>query len=137
MVAMAAANHRAIDRLRRHERLQRKLQEIRRDVEAQQQMTAPDADRIDEEGDIDDDLLRLVFTACHPVLSTEGRVALTLRYLGGLTTEEIARAFLVPVPTMAQRIVRAKRTLSEARVPFEIPEADELRSRLSGVLEVI
>src|SRR5438132_4506886 len=87
--------------------------------------------------DIGDDLLRLVFIACHPVLSTEGRVALTLRLLGGLTTEEIARAFLVPEPTIAQRIVRAKRTLAEARVPFEVPRGPELAARLSSVLEVV
>src|SRR2546421_11704365 len=92
---------------------------------------------IAEDGDISDDLLRLVFISCHPVLSSEGRVALTLRLLGGLTTEEIARAFLVPEPTVAQRIVRAKRTLAAARVPFEVPRADELAARLSSVLEVI
>src|SRR5689334_2929385 len=87
--------------------------------------------------DIGDDLLRLIFTACHPVLSTEARAALTLRLLGGLTTDEIARAFLVPEPTIAQRIVRAKRTLAEAHVPFEVPRGDELAARLSSVLEVV
>src|SRR5947208_9636006 len=133
---MATAKHRAIDLLRRRERLSRKQEELGREIEAQLEMAAPDlAAAIDD--DIGDDLLRLVFTACHPVLSTEARVALTLRLLGGLKTEEIARAFLVPEPTVAQRIVRAKRTLAEARVPFEVPSGDELAPRLSSVLEVI
>ncbi len=132
---MGTAKHRAIDLFRRRERLQRKYEELAHELETQQEMGVPDLDAIDD--DIGDDLLRLVFTACHPVLSTEARVALTLRLLGGLTTEEIARAFLVPVPTVAQRIVRAKRTLAEARVPFEVPHGAELAARLSSVLEVI
>jgi RNA polymerase sigma factor (sigma-70 family) len=132
---MATAKHRAIDLLRRRTLLERKHEEIGRELEARE-MTMPDYDAALDD-DIGDDLLRLVFTACHPVLSTEARVALTLRLLGGLTTEEIARAFLVAEPTIAQRIVRAKRTLSEARVPFEVPRGAELAARLSSVLEVI
>ena len=133
---MATAKHRAIDLLRRSERFERKQEELAREIEAQTAMAQPDLDaEIDD--DIGDDLLRLVFTCCHPVLSTEARVALTLRLLGGLTTAEIARAFLVPEPTVAQRIVRAKRTLAEARVPFEVPQGAELATRLSSVLEVI
>jgi RNA polymerase sigma factor (sigma-70 family) len=133
---MATAKHRAIDFFRRKKLLERKHEELGRELDAQQKMAVVDfGSAIDD--DIGDDLLRLVFTACHPVLSTEARVALTLRLLGGLTTEEIARAFLVPEPTVAQRIVRAKRTLSEARVPFEVPRGDELAARLSSVLEVI
>jgi RNA polymerase sigma-70 factor (ECF subfamily) len=133
---MATAKHRAIDLVRRSKLIERKHDEIRREIEARQEMTEPDLDAaIDEE--IGDDLLRLVFTACHPVLSTEARVALTLRLLGGLTTEEIARAFLVSEPTVAQRIVRAKRTLAEKRIPFEVPRGSELAERLSSVLEVI
>src|SRR5713101_1135113 len=133
---MATAKHRAIDFFRRKKLLERKHEELGRELDAQQKMAVVDfGSAIDD--DIGDDLLRLVFTACHPVLSTEARVALTLRLLGGLTTEEIARAFLVPEPTVAQRIVRAKRTLSEARVPFEVPRKDELAARLSSVLEVI
>jgi RNA polymerase sigma factor (sigma-70 family) len=131
---MATAKHRAIDLLRRNKRLERKHEEIGREREAQQE-AAPDLDTVLE--DISDDLLRLVFTACHPVLSTEARVALTLRLLGGLTTEEIARAFLVSEPTIAQRIVRAKRTLAEKQVPIEVPSGAELAARLSSVLEVI
>jgi RNA polymerase sigma-70 factor (ECF subfamily) len=132
---MAAAKHRAIDLLRRKKLLERKHAELGRELEARQ-MTAADFDTaIDDE--VGDDLLRLVFTACHPVLSSEARVALTLRLLGGLTTEEIARAFLVSEPTIAQRIVRAKRTLAEARVPFEVPRGAELAGRLSSVLAVI
>jgi RNA polymerase sigma factor (sigma-70 family) len=132
---MATAKHRAIDLMRRRARLDRKHQEIGREIEAEQ-MDAPDlAAALDDP--VGDDLLGLVFMTCHPVLSTEARVALTLRLLGGLTTEEIARAFLVPEPTIAQRIVRAKRTLREARVPFEIPAADDLGDRLSSVLEVV
>jgi len=131
---MATAKHRAIDLLRRRTLLERKHEELGRELEAQQ--AAPDfAAAIDD--DIGDDLLRLVFTSCHPVLSTEARVALTLRLLGGLTTEEIARAFLVPEATVAQRIVRAKRTLAEAHVPFEVPRGADRAARLSSVLEVI
>ncbi len=133
---MATAKNRAIDLLRRQERLERKHEELGRELEAQQETAAPDLDAAIDE-DIGDDLLRLVFTCCHPVLSTDARVALTLRLLGGLTTEEIAHAFLVPEATVAQRIVRAKRTLAEAHVPFEVPRADELEERLSSVLEVI
>src|SRR2546427_3231240 len=133
---MATAKHRAIDLLRRNTRLQRKHEELGRELEARQERTGPDLDAaIDDH--VGDDLLRLVFISCHPVLSTEARVALTLRLLGGLTTEEIARAFLVPEPTVAQRIVRAKRTLAEAHVPFEVPRGTELAARLSSVLEVI
>ncbi len=133
---MATAKHRAIDTLRRRTMLERKHEEIARELEAEQGLDAPDLDAaLDDE--IGDDLLRLVFTACHPVLSAEARVALTLRLLCGLTTEEIARAFLVPEPTLAQRIVRAKRTLAEERVPFEVPRGPELADRLSSVLEVI
>lgn len=133
---MATAEHRAIDLIRRSKRLERKYEELGRELEAQQEMAEPDLDAAIND-DIGDDLLRLVFISCHPVLSTEARVALTLRLLGGLTTEEIARAFLVPAPTIAQRIVRAKRTLAEARVPFEVPRGAELAARLSSVLEVI
>ena len=122
---MATAKHRAIDRLRRSKLLERKHEELGRELEPQRGRPTPDLDAALDD-DIGDDLLRLVFTACHPVLSTEARVALTLRLLGGLTTDEIARAFLVPEPTVAQRIVRAKRTLAEARVPFEVPRGDEL-----------
>jgi RNA polymerase sigma factor (sigma-70 family) len=132
---MGTAKHRAIDMLRRRKRLEQKHEQLGRELAAVE-LEAPDFDAaLDSE--IADDLLRLVFTACHPVLPTEARVALTLRLLGGLTTEEIARAFLVPVPTMAQRIVRAKRTLTEAHVPFEIPAGAELAARLSSVLEVV
>jgi RNA polymerase sigma factor (sigma-70 family) len=133
---MAAAKHRAIDQLRRSTLLQRKHEELGREAEVQQERTVTDFDAALDD-DIGDDLLRLVFTACHPVLSTEARVALTLRLLGGLTTDEIARAFLVPEPTVAQRIVRAKRTLTEKQVPFEVPRGAELAARLSSVLEVI
>jgi RNA polymerase sigma factor (sigma-70 family) len=132
---MAAAKHRAIDLLRRRKLLDRKHEELGRELE-RREMSMPDFDAALDE-DIGDDLLRLVFTSCHPVLSTEARVALTLRLLGGLTTEEIARAFLISEPTVAQRIVRAKRTLAEARVPFEVPRGAELAVRLSSVLEVI
>jgi len=133
---MATAKNRALDRLRRGKLVERKHQEIGRDLEARQGLAAAElVAAIDD--DIGDDLLRLMFTACHPVLSTEARVALTLRLLGGLTTEEIARAFLVPEPTIAQRIVRAKRTLAEARVPFEVPRGDERAARLASVLGVI
>ncbi len=133
---MATAKHRAIDHLRRSKLLERKHEELGREIEAQQEMAAPDLDAAID-ANIGDDLLRLVFISCHPVLSTEARVALTLRLLGGLTTEEIARAFLVPEPTVAQRIVRAKRTLAEKRAPFEVPRGAELAARLSSVLEVI
>ena len=132
---MAAAKHRAIDHFRRNTRLERKHEELGREFEAKE-MAVPDFDTaLDDE--VGDDLLRLVFISCHPVLSTEARVALTLRLLGGLTTEEIARAFLAPEPTIAQRIVRAKRTLAEKRVPFEVPRGAELAARLASVLEVI
>jgi RNA polymerase sigma-70 factor (ECF subfamily) len=133
---MVTAKHRAIDRLRRSKLLERKQEELGREIETRQRVTEPDLDAAIDD-DIGDDLLRLVFTTCHPVLSTEARVALTLRLLGGLTTKEIARAFLVPESTVAQRIVRAKRTLAEARVPFEVPSGDELAGRLSSVLEVV
>ena len=131
---MATAKHRAIDLLRRRTMLERKHGELGRDLEERQ--AAPDFEAALDDP-VGDDLLRLVFVACHPVLSTEARVALTLRLLGGLTTDEIARAFLVPEPTVAQRIVRAKRSLAEAGVPFEVPRGAELASRLSSVLEVI
>ena len=133
---MATAKHRAIDHFRRNKLLERKHEELGRELQTQQEMAVANFE-IAEDGDISDDLLRLVFISCHPVLSTEGRVALTLRLLGGLTTDEIARAFLVPEPTVAQRIVRAKRTLSEAKVPFEVPRGPDLVARLSSVLEVI
>ena len=133
---MATAKHRAIDLLRRGKRLERKHEELAREIEARQETAVPDLDAAIDD-DIGDDLLRLMFTACHPVLSTEGRVALTLRLLGGLTTGEIARAFLVPERTIAQRIVRAKRTLADARAPFEVPREADRAARLSSVLEVI
>jgi predicted RNA polymerase sigma factor len=133
---MATAKHRALDRLRRGKMLERKHNELGYEIEAQQEETA-DAVETAMDDEIGDDLLRLIFTACHPVLSTEARVALTLRLLGGLTTQEIARAFLVPEATVAQRIVRAKRTLTEARVPFEVPQVDERAERLASVLGVI
>ncbi len=133
---MATAKNRAIDRLRRYQLLERKHEELGREFEARQEMTVTDFDAAIDD-DVGDDLLRLVFISCHPVLSKEARVALTLRLLGGLTTEEIARAFLVPEATVAQRIVRAKRTLAEAQVPFEVPRGTELGARLSSVLEVI
>jgi RNA polymerase sigma factor (sigma-70 family) len=132
---MAAAKHRAIDHFRRNTLLERKHEELGREL-ATREMAVPDFTAALDD-DVGDDLLRLVFVSCHPVLSTEARVALTLRLLGGLTTEEIARAFLVPEPTIAQRIVRAKRTLAEKRVPFEVPRGPELAARLSSVLEVI
>ncbi|MFC5799557.1 RNA polymerase sigma factor [Streptomyces formicae] len=135
---MATAKHRAIDLVRRRETYARKLAEMGRDLETAAAAYEPDpADLVSGPDDIDDDLLRLVFTACHPVLSAEARIALTLRMLGGLTTEEIARAFLVPEPTVAQRIVRAKRTLAKAGVPFEVPNGAERAARLSSVLDVI
>jgi RNA polymerase sigma-70 factor (ECF subfamily) len=137
---MAAAKHRAIDYFRRNTRLERKHEELGRELDARQMSTAKvQMNDIEAalDDDVGDDLLRLVFISCHPVLSTEARVALTLRLLGGLTTDEIARAFLVPEPTVAQRIVRAKRTLSEARVPFEVPRGTDLAARLSSVLAVV
>ncbi|MEV4801545.1 RNA polymerase sigma factor [Nonomuraea sp. NPDC049421] len=126
---MTVSKRRAIDLVRRNERLQRNLAELGRRIDLTEEAPEPD--------EIEDDLLRLVFTACHPVLSMEARVALTLRVLGGLTTDEIARAFLVPEPTAAQRIVRAKRTLAEKKIPFEVPLGAELAARLSSVLEVV
>ena len=132
---MATAKHRAIDLLRRRSTYERKLEELGRELSVQQ-AAEPDLDAALDDH-IGDDLLRLIFTACHPVLTTEARVALTLRLLGGLTTDEIARAFLVSEPTVAQRIVRAKRTLASKRVPFEMPAPEELAGRLSSVLEVI
>ena len=133
---MATAKHRAIDLFRRNQRLERKHTELGYELLSRQAQDwqASEAALDDPVGD---DLLRLIFMTCHPVLSTEARVALTLRLLGGLTTEEIARAFLVPVPTVAQRIVRARRTLTEAHVPFEVPQQAELAARLASVLEVI
>src|SRR5216110_940282 len=133
---MATAKHRAIDLFRRNKLLERKHEELGRELKTRQDMAMANFD-IPEDHEIGDDLLRLVFVSCYPVLSTEARVALTLRLLGGLTTEEIARAFLVPEPTVAQRIVRAKRTLAEKRAPFEVPRGAELAARLSSVLEVI
>ncbi|MFM0615954.1 RNA polymerase sigma factor [Paraburkholderia nemoris] len=137
---MATAKNRALDRLRQEALHARKREELGHDLDAMEAHLVPDfVDTLDaaRADDIGDDLLRLVFTACHPVLSTDARVALTLRLLGGLTTDEIARAFLVPEPTIAQRIVRAKRTLSAAKVPFEVPQADARAPRLASVLQVI
>src|SRR6202041_615308 len=133
---MAAAKNRAIDLWRRNKRLELKHAELGRELQAQQEMAVPNFEAALDD-DIGDDLLRLVFISCHPVLATEARVALTLRLLGGLTTDEIARAFLTREPTIAQRIVRAKRTLADEHVPFEVPRGSELASRLSSVLEVI
>jgi RNA polymerase sigma-70 factor (ECF subfamily) len=133
---MATAKHRAIDRLRREKLHERKHDLIGVELRAQLERAVPDPDAMIDDH-LGDDLLRLVFTACHPVLSTEGRVALTLRLLGGLTTHEIARAFLVPEPTIAQRIVRAKKTLAEREVPFEVPRGADFTARLSSVLQVI
>src|SRR5215831_6007901 len=133
---MSAAKHRAIDHLRRNKLLERKHEELGRELEPLQHTAAAELEAgLDD--DLGDDLLRLVFTACHPVLSREARIALTLRLLGGLTTDEIARSFLVPESTVAQRIVRAKRTLAEKRVPFQVPRAEELSERLASVLEVL
>ena len=131
---MAIAKNRAIDRFRRNKLLERKHEELGRDLKSQE-MAVPDFEIAGD--DIDDDLLRLIFISCHPVLTTEARLALTLRLLGGLTTPEIARAFLTPEPTVAQRIVRAKRTLTDARVPFEVPHGSDRAARLASVLEVI
>src|SRR5881296_1089651 len=133
---MATAKHRAIDALRRDKRLERKHEELGHELQTRQERTVSDLDAALDDP-VGDDLLRLVFISCHPVLSTEARTALTLRLLGGLTTAEIARAFLVPEQTVAQRIVRAKRTLAEAHVPFEVPRGAELAARLSSVLGVI
>lgn len=133
---MTTARHRAIDLVRRKALHERKESEIAYEIEAEHERSTPDPDAALDDP-VGDDLLRLVFIACHPLLSTEARAALTLRLLGGLTTEEIARAFLVAEPTVAQRIVRAKRTLSESGVPFDVPRGDELSSRLASVLEVV
>jgi RNA polymerase sigma factor (sigma-70 family) len=137
---MTTAKHRALDHLRRRKMQDGKHEEIGHDLEARDALVVPDfVDALDEarQDEIGDDLLRLIFTACHPVLSADARVALTLKLLGGLTTHEIARAYLVPEPTIAQRIVRAKRTLAEAQVPYEVPRGEELSRRLASVLEVI
>ena len=136
---MAASKHRAIDTLRRNKLVRRKHQELGGEIEAQGGEVSDEREALDAalDDEIGDDLLSLMFIACHPVLAMEARVALTLRMLGGLTTAEIARAFLVPEPTIAQRIVRAKRTLAEARVPFEVPRGEELAERLAAVLEVV
>lgn len=134
---MATAKHRAIDQIRRKKRLEQKQELLGRELEVQQEIGVPDLDDEIDNSHIGDDLLRLVFVACHPVLSTDARVALTLRLIGGLTTDEIASAFLVPESTIAQRIVRAKRTLADAQVRFEVPRGDELTARLGSVLEVI
>jgi RNA polymerase sigma factor (sigma-70 family) len=137
---MTTAKRKALDHLRRGRMQGEKLAEVGSDLEAQEALVVPDfVDALDaaRQDDIGDDLLRLIFTACHPVLSTEARVALTLRLLGGLTTHEIARAYLVPEPTIAQRIVRAKRTLSDAKLPYEVPHGEELQERLASVLEVV
>src|SRR5215216_4574248 len=133
---MATAKHRAIDALRKGSLHDRKHDEIGYELEAQQERAVPDLDAAIDDN-VGDDLLRLVFISCHPILSREARVALTLRLLGGLTTDEIARAFLVPEATIAQRIVRAKRTLAQKRAPFEMPDAAALGDRLSSVLEAI
>jgi RNA polymerase sigma factor (sigma-70 family) len=133
---MAAAKRRAFDHLRRGKMLDRKHEQVARELDDRAGSEVEELEAALDDP-IGDDLLRLVFTACHPILSTEARVALTLRMLGGLTTEEIARAFLIPVPTVQQRIVRAKKTLADAKVPFEVPRASELAPRLASVLEVI
>jgi RNA polymerase sigma factor (sigma-70 family) len=134
---MATAKHRAIDRLRHMKMSERKHEELGSELQIRQELSEADFDAVlDDEEDLDDDLLRLIFTACHPVLSTEARIALSLRVLGGLTTPEIARAFLVPETTVAQRIVRAKRTLAEAHIPFEVPRGAERAARVWSVLEV-
>ncbi len=133
---MTVAKRRAIDTFRRNRELEKRYAQIGRVLEAEGDGVAPDFEQAFSE-DIDDDLLRLIFTACHPVLSVQARVALTLRLLGGLTTAEIARAYLVPEPTIAQRIVRAKKTLAQQQVPFEVPASDQRPARLSSVLEVI
>lgn len=132
---MQAARHRALDGLRRDKMLKRKHEEIGRDLDEEADPTAGLEEALDDE--VGDDLLRLIFTACHPVLAIEARLALTLRLIGGLTTEEIARAFLVPEPTMAQRLVRAKKALADAKLPYEVPHGPELAERLGSVLEVV
>lgn len=132
---MAAAKRKAIDQFRRHKMIDRKLEEVGRDLTAEEQAVPDYTEALDD--DVGDDLLHLIFTSCHPILSTEARVALTLRLMGGLTTDEIARAFLVPEPTIAQRIVRAKRTIADAGVPFEVPRGADRAERLGSVLEVI
>ncbi len=132
---MATAKHRAIDHLRRNTRLERKLAQLAPEIAAKEQAVPDYVTAIDD--NVGDDLLRLVFISCHPILSIDAQLALTLRMLGGLTTDEIARAFLLPEPTIAQRIVRAKRTLTESRVPFEVPRGPELEARLASVLKVI
>jgi len=133
---MATAKHRAIDSFRRNKLVERKHEELGREIESRQHTAVLDLDAALDDN-VGDDLLRLMFISCHPILATEARIALTLRLLGGLTTDEIARAFLVAEPTIAQRIVRAKRTLAAAQIPFEVPRGDELAARLSSVLEVI
>ena len=134
---MLTARHRAIDRIRRSERLGEKLSLLARELETGRQEAPAEFDAVLDEDTIDDDLLRLMFVSCHPVLSTEARIALTLRLLGGLTTEEIARGFLAAEPTIAKRIVRAKRTLASKQVPFEVPPPAERPARLASVLEVL
>ena len=134
---MLTARHRAIDRIRRNERLAGKLNLLGRELETAQHGAPAEFDDVLDEGRIDDDMLRLMFISCHPVLSTEARIALTLRLLGGLTTEEIARAFLAAEPTIAKRIVRAKQTLASRQVPFEVPPPAERPARLASVLEVL
>ncbi len=136
---MRTAKNAALDRLRRDKLFQEKLRQIGLDLEAQEALTVPDfVDGLDDaRNDLGDDLLRLMFIACHPILSQEARLALTLKLVGGLSTHEIARAFLAPEPTIAQRIVRAKRTLGQARIPFELPPPEELAERLGSVLEVV
>jgi RNA polymerase sigma factor (sigma-70 family) len=138
---MATAKHQAIDRLRRDERLERNIGQLGHELKVRQETavfaSASEFDAVGDDDFVPDDLLRLMFVACHPVLSAESRVALTLRLLGGLTTDEIARAFLAPEPTIAQRIVRAKRTLAREQVPFEVPPAGERAARMGSVLEVI
>ncbi len=134
---MLTARHRAIDRIRRNERLDGKLSLLGRELEVAQHDVPAEFDAVLDEERIDDDLLRLMFISCHPVLSTEARIALTLRLLGGLTSEEVARGFLTPEPTIAKRVVRAKRTLASKQVPFEVPPPGERPDRLASVLEVL
>jgi predicted RNA polymerase sigma factor len=133
---MTIAKRRAVDRIRRNSVFEKKIEELGHELDTLGDSETPDFDAAFEP-DIGDDLLRLIFTACHPVLSSEARVALTLRLLGGLTTDEIARAFLVPEPTVAQRMVRAKKTIAEKRVPYQLPSAADLSARLTSVLEII
>jgi RNA polymerase sigma-70 factor, ECF subfamily len=134
---MGTAKHRAIDSVRRRQRLDRKIEELGQELEGDEQAAGSEFDAVVDEAEIADDLLRLMFVSCHPVLSTDARVALTLRLLGGLTTSEIARAYLATEQAVGQRITRAKRTLAEANVPFEVPEGEERAARLSSVLEVL